>query len=209
MLRYKSKGSWVATILAIYLILAINSLGFSYETEVHEATLQFINSIKNNGKDFEKIISPQGLIVIRNFVTGGSGTRGKDVRYFYTANKIPANLSFSVKDESPIVFSQLFEKVIKKDVKTIKTINVKDICFLFKDDGEIIYPPTSEVIQICTEIQKIEKETNMGPRIFILGEKEFALTEAEMFLDDLSVGSWAVFNRVDSRYYLRAVMDFR
>ena len=49
----------------------------------------------------------------------------------------------------------------------------------------------------------------MGHLIFIFGEKEFALTEAEMFLDDLSVGSWAVFNRVDSRYYLRAVMDFR
>ncbi len=48
----------------------------------------------------------------------------------------------------------------------------------------------------------------MKPKIFILNDQEFALTESD-YVIDLSVGGWAVFEQISEKYYLRSIMDFR
>ena len=65
-----------------------------------------------------------------------------------------------------------------------------------------------KIIETCAKIQEYNKKSVMKPAIIILNDKEFALTESD-YIIGLSIGGWAVFEKISGEYYLRAIMDFR
>lgn len=177
--------------------------------EISMTVERFIKSIKNKDYSiFEEIVSPAGLVVIRNFLTG-NGTRGKDIRHNYYTTEIPRNLQFPVKGETPVDLNQLFSDTMESNDKNIPGKLLGGIQFGFEDnENSYPEPPTPRVREICGKIRSSEHENDPSPRIFILGDKEFALTES-MIIEGLPVGSWAIFEKVGKGYLLRAIIDFR
>lgn len=178
------------------------------ETEEEKVVENFINAVKtNDAEDLKQIISPSGLIVIRNF-SSGNGTRGKDIRDLYLADNIPTNLEFVVSGESPIVLKNLLRESLKNKVESIPVEKINDN-FNFKDNSKnsTIEPSTDDVRDICSEITSANDKNNQcAPKIFSLGDKEIALTESALVADS-PAGAWIVFEKINKRYFLRAIID--
>ena len=169
--------------------------------------LQSINFIKN--KDVEglkKITSPLGLVLIRNFSSGG-GSRGKDIRCLYLSSEFTEDLEFIVEGEEPIALHKLFIQSQKYEADKINIFEKKGIVFNFKDskNNNIIEPTTEEIRDLCSELTSKEE---FYPTIFKLETNELVFTESSM-VSDLPVGIWAIFNKNDDKVSLRAVIDLR
>lgn len=180
----------------------------------NDEKMQIIESFKNsiNNKDteaFKKIVSPAGLIIIRNFVSGEAGIRGKDIRFYYTVNKIPNDLAFPVIDEIPVKLNELFSKTLQNKRKLTVT-EVKKVKYDFKDNGEISSrnPPTDTVISNSRDIIKISENPSDIYELFTLDDSEIVLAEAQLITGILT-GNFAVFEKKNGKYFLRAIMDFR
>ncbi|MCL6613760.1 MAG: hypothetical protein K6U03_03945 [Firmicutes bacterium] len=197
----------VAILLGICLFFGCVGRRDDNEDMVKDTVAIFIKSIKAQDiMGFRKLVSPSGLVVIRNFVTGGFGARGKDIRNYYKQSQV--DFKFKVPGEEPVSVEWLFAESVKSKINKIPIRKVKGMNFGFKDNGQMVYPPTMELIEICSKIQEHSKKSEMKPEIFILNDKEFALTESD-YIIGLSIGSWAVFEKASDKYYLRAIMDFR
>src|SRR5947207_10146813 len=79
---------------------------------IQHAAKEFVSAIQNP-KELQDLIGDDGLIVIRNFVTGGWGKRGKDIRYSLRKRDVPLDGSFPVKGETPVLLSSLFAESAK------------------------------------------------------------------------------------------------
>lgn len=181
------------------------------ELELRYTIEEFIEAIKNNDANIlKRNLSPSGLVVIRNF-SSGNGTRGKNIRNLFLRAEIPTNLSFEVKGELPIVLHELFKKSQQTDFNYFLIEKISDCNFIFEDGNgkDIIGPATDEIRDICGElVGSIDSDNQYIPKIYILGEKEIVLTES-MLIADTPVGEWAVFENIDSNFYLRAIIDLR
>lgn len=174
-------------------------------SNVISAVEHFVLSIRNKDyQKFKQVTSKSGLIIIRNFVTG-EGTRGKNIRDYYLVDKIPSDLIFPVRGEIPIDPSNLFKGTLEGNINKIPIKMLKGIHFNFQDNSE---PATFRIREICTEIRSGEFEDDLSPRIYVLGDNEFVLTESDITLG-LPTGSWAIFEKVYEEYLLRAIVDFR
>jgi len=181
------------------------------ELELRYTIEEFIEAIKNNDANIlKRNLSPSGLVVIRNF-SSGNGTRGKNIRNLFLSAEIPTNLSFEFKGELPIVLHELFKKSQQTDFNDFLIEKISDCNFIFEDGNgkDIIGPATDEIRDICGElVGSIDSDNQYIPKIYILGEKEIVLTES-MLIADTPVGEWAVFENIDSNFYLRAIIDLR
>lgn len=171
----------------------------------------FIKSIKSNDAEaLKRIISPSGLIIIRNF-SSGNGARGKDIRNLYLADKIPTNLQFEISGEAPVILSELFKRSQEIEIKNITVESINGNNFNFKDDSKnnMFAPPTEEVIDICGEITSTKDTNNQyNPKIFNLEDKEIVLTESALVADS-PVGVWAIFEKANNKYFIKSVIDLR
>ncbi|MDQ0285168.1 hypothetical protein J2Z49_000258 [Desulfofundulus luciae] len=185
-------------------------LGANKEVDSIKIIEDFIKSIKNNDAEaLKRITSPSGLIIIRNF-SSGSGARGKDIRNLYLPDEIPSNLQFEVSGEVPIILHDLFKKE-QIGIKDMPVERLNDLNFNFKDDSKsnILGPPTDEVRDICGKITSTKDTNNQySSKIFRLGDKEIVLTESALVADS-PIGVWAVFEKLNGKYFLRAVIDLR
>jgi hypothetical protein len=167
----------------------------------------FILSIKNNdAESLKHIISPSGLLIIRNF-SSGNNARGKDIRNLYSIDKIPANLQFEISGEVPITLHELFNKSQQGKVNNIPVIKINNSSFSFKDDIETnnYGPSTAEVRDLCSELIS---NKDYSPKIFELGDKEVVLTESSL-IAETPVGLWAIFEKLNNKYLLRAIIELR
>ena len=179
-----------------------------YLTE-KKAVKRFIEALSNDDAEtFKSIISPSGLTLIRNFISG-NGTRGKDIRSTFNRDNIPNGIRFPVKGEDDIVIKDFFRYSInnKKGVD-IPCVEAKNINFNFFNNviSKEYGPSTSKVWDLCGEIQAAASHDDSSAVIYILGDKEFALSEATQ---SFNIGDWAVFEKTYDNWNLRAVMDFR
>ena len=177
------------------------------ENVINKTVGEFIGVLENNDREgFKKLISNSGLIVIRSFLSGDE-VKGKNIRNVYKASEMPSNLEFPVKDEIPISPREILNDALKIDVKNISYYNLEQVTFNFKDNKNLtsIVPSTDEIWELCGRIRSAGSK-QYEPQIYILGNNEFALTLSSF---GLNTGVWAVFERCDEDYYLRAIMDFR
>ena len=199
-------------------ILTIENEKISKANDVKTTIENFNNAIyKENIDQFKHLISPSGLVIIRNFVSGGYGQRGKNIRNCYLVSEIPDNLKFEVDDEVPIDLSELFPKKLLSEGIETDYIKLNGNTFGYKDgikkenkSVSVPNPPTNEIIENCSEIMKYINDKNEERKlmVFILGNDEIALTEAQYY-NGFSYGNWAIFEKINEKYYLRAIMDFR
>ncbi|MGE5415212.1 MAG: hypothetical protein ACM3UZ_00335, partial [Acidobacteriota bacterium] len=152
-----------------------------------------------------KVISPKGLVIIRNFGSG-NGTRGKDVRTLYSAKDIPNDLKFPVSEETPVDLKWLFSGTAKKapNVNSKNDAKQKPFRFLDNTTSNTAGPPTQEIRDKCSALTS---DPTFEPKAFVLGN-ELVLTESEL-ADDIPDGGWAVFEKDGDRYVLRAIIDLR
>ena len=176
------------------------------ETPYSTVIEDFILSIKNNdAESLKQMISPSGLIVIRNFCSG-FGNRGKDIRGLYSIDDIPDDLQFDVIDEIPVSLHDFFKKIQQGEVIDMPVTQINDRYFGFTDDIKTknYGPPTEEVTDLCCYLTS----NDFSPGIFELGEKEVVLTESSL-VNYAPIGVWAVFEKQDDTYLLRAIIDLR
>lgn len=132
---------------------------FQFQTTLN-AIYKFVDfANRKDSEYFRHIVSPSGLIAIRNFVSG-NGTRGKDIRTVYSADQIPSNLEFAVQGEVPVVIDNLFPTSIKSGSHGIKRIKIVEKSFdsKYTVNSSITEPSTSEVWELCREIQKLTSD---------------------------------------------------
>ena len=171
----------------------------------------FIMYVKSSDTEsLKSIVSPSGLIVIRNF-SSGSGARGKDIRIITLANEIPGNLQFEVTGELLIILDELYGKFQQTQIVNTPVVKLNDSIFNFKDNAKnrVYEPSTDNVIDICGEIiSTIGVNNQYSPKIFELGDDEIVLTESALIADS-PIGVWTVFKKADDRFFLRAIIDLR
>ena len=172
-------------------------------TEIYEVITNF-KMVLTGQKDAKEIVSPSGLVIIRNFPSGGFGVRGKNVRNYYSLGLLPVDFIFPVKGEIAIDPAELFRGTRKRNLTNLPLTVIEGVMFEFKNLGE---PPTSEVIELCAQIG-IEGLLDESPRVIQLNDKEVVLTES-VVINGIPLGVWAVFERIDNKYLLRAIIDLR
>lgn len=176
------------------------------ETEDLKVVEKMLLSIKNSdAAALKEIISPAGLIVIRNF-SSGLGARGKDVRNLYSIDEIQDNLQFEVSGESPIDLKELFVESQEASILELPVSQLDSEGFNFIHDAENnIYEPSSgDIIDLCEELSGDE----YGSYIAKLGDNEMVLGESQTVSYNV-IGNWAVFEKIQGEFFLRAIIDLR
>jgi hypothetical protein len=187
---------------------------------MQHAAKEFASAVQNP-KKLQDLIGDDGLIVIRNFVTGGWGRRGKDIRYSLQKRDVPLDGSFPVKGETPVVLSFLFPESAKKGLDTeFLTVQAKsNLCFFSKRSKNCSQFPTirpipadlldAETNDAINSIAEAISDIKLGTvSIVQLSSDEFLYTEGEA-IDGLPVGGFAVFSMRQGRYRLVALLDLR
>jgi hypothetical protein len=176
---------------------------------IQHAVKEFASAIQNP-KELHDLIGDDGLIVIRNFVTGGWGTRGRDIRYSLQKRDVPLDGSFPVKGETPVVLSLLFAESRKKGLDSeFSTVQAKsNLCFFSKRSKKCSqFPTTNDAINSIAEAISDIKLGTIS--IVQLSSDEFLYTEAADVIGGLPVGNFAVFSMRQGRYRLVALLDLR
>jgi len=170
-----------------------------------ETVNKFIKSIANkNQNDFIDLMNADGIFVIRNFVSGGYGDRGKDIKNTYTSDNIPVDLQFTVSDELPIIPADLFAESLEKDF-TIEDIQAVDDTQLTTATNETA---TSDILNMISDTLKNSNNQEYSVSIIQLGEYGFMLSEAQL-IDGTPVGTFAIFEKTNNKFYLKAIIDLR
>jgi hypothetical protein len=176
---------------------------------MQHAAKEFASAIQNP-KKLQDLIGDDGLIVIRNFVTGGWGKRGKDIRYSLQKRDVPLDGSFPVKGETPVLLSFLFSESAKKGLDAeFLTVEAKsNLCFFSKRSKNCSQvPTTNDAINLIAEAISDRKLGTVS--IVKLSSDEFLYTEAADVIGGLPVGNFAVFSMRQGRYRLVALLDLR
>jgi hypothetical protein len=178
--------------------------------KIESALSLFIHSLKTkDASEFKQLMSERGLVVIRNFVSGGYGVRGKDVRGCYAKKEIKTCLSFSVPKEIPIVPAELFQGTIDSGISKIAFQELHDICFKLTDDctGADYQPSTMQIIDTIGLILRKTGISSDIPSVVILDSGKALLLEAQ-YITNLPIDAFALFEYANGSYRLRAIINF-
>lgn len=179
------------------------------ENDIIYTTKSFLEALNNNDvESFKRLVSPSGLVVIRNFVSG-NGARGKNIRNLYLQEDISKDIEFPVEDEIQLNPQNLFSQSLATSYDKIPIEKVEGTNFNFLDSFKTnnYGPTTNRIWEICDDIiSSVKQEELNSPMLFDLSGKEFALVES---FDDYNTGNWAVFEKIEDKYYLRAIVEFR
>lgn len=176
------------------------------EEKINSTCNRFISALGNeDSKALKSIISPSGLIVIRN-LTSSSGTRGRNYRSLFNYDEIPASGEFTLDEYSQVSARSIFRSLIDIEASNMAHYKVKGVSFNFRnsDKKSETLPSTDVVWDKCTSIRSVGNR-KIEPQIYNLNDSEFILTVSEY---ELGVGAWAVFEKNNDKYFLRAIMDF-
>lgn len=172
---------------------------------INDAADKFINSVKtSNVLAFKSLIAPNGILVVRNFVSGGYGVRGKNVRDLYNKNNIPKDLRFAVRKEVPINISDMFAETLKGDSHMIRLIELNSTRYSTFETKMA----TAAMVRMLANILRESKANDSEPVLIGLEGNGFVLAEAQL-IDNNPNGTFAIFTRKQERYYLEALVDLR
>jgi hypothetical protein len=191
------------------IIIGCWSFNAHADDTMQHAAKEFVSAIQHP-KKLQDLIGDDGLIVIRNFVTGGWGTRGKDIRYSLQKRDVPLDGSFPVKGETPVRLSFLFAESAKKGLDAeFLTVEAKsNLCFFSKRSKNCSQVPTTN--DAISSIAEAISDRKLGTvSIVKLSSDEFLYTEAADVIGGLPVGGFAVFSMRQGRYRLVALLDLR
>lgn len=176
--------------------------------EIRATISGFTKALRTNDVAGFRTLLSDGLVVIRNFVTGGNGSRGNDLRFYRSVNEFSSSISIPVKGEESIDFRNLFAGSIGSKFESFHIVKVSGTLTIGESASGRTDPPTSKIVETCQKMRSAKYPDDFTPMIMVLSDREFVLTESSLILD-LPVGSWAFFSKVGNQYFLRAIFDFR
>ena len=194
----------VRHVLFVFLIVSLLVFGISCMADagIGNTVDYFINAIeKTDSAQFSNLIDDDGFIIIRNFVSGGFGIRGQNIRDIYMKKTLPSKLEFSIDEETPFILKDLFIDTIstKKLTECQTSIDMIKI----RRNG----PPTDEIIEFCGNLLLALSNNDASPST-IVAKGGFVICEAQIICD-LPIGSFAIFERLEDKYYIRALIDLK
>lgn len=167
---------------------------------IKEEINSFISAV-SNGDKFKKLISDEGIDVVRYFVSG-NGARGKDALLHFEGNQIPSDLQFLIKDEIPFDVSTVFGDM--------STIDTSDMTITTVNKTGLLSKPIESINTFwnaCNDLRTTMDDQTDDKYQVIKFTDSFVLTESET---DFGTGVWVIFNKdSDDKYYLRLIADFR
>ena len=172
--------------------------------EVYGTVEVFLNSIKDNDvKSLKGIMSEdKPYKVVRSF-SSGNGTRGKEIRMDASQSHVTNQLSFLVKDETPIELGFLFQESVKNGITGLTIERL---------EGETIevdsISSNQQVWNMCSGIMLKMKDQDWKAHLTVLSDTEFVLFEGGN-VDDFPIGGWAVFEKNNGKYYIKGIFDLR
>ena len=150
---------------------------------------------KQNSDDLAKIVSKEGFVLLRTFLSG-FGTRGTEVSELIRASNIPINLEFTiVKEESPISLKTEFQSEYK-EFSEMEIINT----YVELNWQNLIKP---EILNTFEEIVSNDKELGKETRIYVLKEGGFCL--AQFAGSGLQYSRWVAFEKTEKGYAMRII----
>lgn len=164
----------------------------------------FRTSVKNDDlTGFKRLVGRDGLIIIRNFISGGAGVRGKNVRNHYDYTSIPKSLTFQIKGETPVSLKELFHETLNdKDIPRYQLENVKII------NVRELEPSTGTIVDYCIELLgNLALKDDDSPQVIVL-EDGLIIKEASL-VNGQPIGVWAFFEKDEAKYFLKGIFDFR
>jgi len=195
---------------------------FAEEQKVKSVLKIMLESFENkDAAKFKQIISPKGVVIIRNYVSVSQvyegnkntqtigGTRGINYRGVFSQVSFPDNFTIELNGEVLFKPERYFLNIERYDVSDIPVVKLDKYKFGFKDDmyNHILEPDTIKVWNTCSEIRdNIGGENNWKPYIILISEGEAAFSISET---GSNTGNWAIFEKTEDKYYLRALLDFR
>lgn len=170
------------------------------EISIIESLLKVIKDKDKNS--FIKLLSKDENIVVRSF-SSGNGTRGKNIIMNIKSNDVTSDLSFSVKDETPIEMSFLFKEAIQNGIKDSNIENIPDTSIDISGIGS-----TQEIWDKCSRILQDMKDKDWKPHLINLRKNQFALYEGGA-VDGFPIGGWIIFEKKDGSYMIKGIFDLR
>lgn len=161
---------------------------------------------KNDPAIIDSLVGSGGFTIIRNFRSGGGGSRGEDVRGYYPIPIKEGPLSFPVKNETPIELQSLFADLLASKEGSIPIIKNDSVDFIFPDD-ELQNNPSTE--SLASLINQVLIKSDSVPLIYavVVKEKYFLLIDdAE---ENYPTGNFAIFINTEKKYTLKWVINFR
>mgnify|MGYP001627179743 CR=1 FL=1 len=208
------KKAFCRIIVLILMCITLISCSFTKgntTSEIKQTVNKFVHAIKTgNIEEFVNIANPYGILVIRNYITGGYGLRGKNIRNFYKPNEISSGLIFPVDGELPVKLSELFHSTVQLGGKINNIKKLKGIYFTNKREY-IQYnniPSTKEIVNRIYKILNKAGKNYETPAIYVLDNDEFLLCEAKI-INSLPVGSFVLFKKLKGDYKVIAVIDLK
>ena len=194
----------VALTLWVCVFLVSGVASGNNDDSIDRAIKLFQTAIKNDdATGFGRLADKGGFIVIRNFVSGGGGVRGKNIRNYYDHTSIPKGLDLQVQGETLVSLKALFSETVntqdipKYSIKNVKVIKV----------GKL-QPPTAEIIDYCSDLLRVlDKKDDDSPQIIVL--EDGLIGKEASLINGLPIGGWAVFEKVKNQYFIRGIFDFR
>jgi len=186
----------------IYTLVPHKTSADQGENKYNNAVDCFINAIqKTDSVQFKDLVDDNGFIIIRNFVSGGFGIRGQNIRDNFTRVTLPLELEFTINGEPPFILNDLFAGTISSKRLTERRIDIKMIGIQRNS------PSTDEIIEFCKTLILTLSNNDASPSVISVNGG-FVICEAQIIMD-LPIGSFALFDKVGERYYIRALIDLK
>lgn len=183
-----------------------SKLGKSTEEEV-SFIKKFLSIVKQNDTvKFRDSLNPEGIVIIRSFCSG-NGSRGSEL-WINKKIKDIDSLEFKVENETSITFDFLLKNsLLNVDDNTwdIPLVNMQSDKFVFDKDK---LNTIQDVSDYCESILTKLEDKNWGTRIIKLKDNQIAFYEGGD-VSGFPTGGWLIFDNINGRYYLKAIMDLR
>ena len=180
------------------------------ENELKDFIIKFMVAIKNgDSKTFKELIDKDGIFSITYFID----QRDPNVAIHVFKDEIRNDLVLVNSENTVgITIGSMFAgnaELQQNDIPINISQNLSDISFNIdwhNTDESVIEKRIEDIIKTCHKINLTNNE--YIPQVFVLKDNIYAFAYSSVMLGpELDVtGDWAIFEKIDSEYKLRAVM---
>jgi len=182
--------------VGITLVVMYHSIASGASTSPSQGLQEFLSSPPLGA-------SKDGVAVIRNFTSGGFGSRGADIRKEYTKKDIPPKGVVPVHSEAPISVKEMFGS-FPKDQSGYREYRLQQELFVQQGDVSSV-PKTPDFIRKL--VNAFSGVGDCAP--CVLSAENSAVVADAQVIDNILTGNIACLHREQGAWKVRAILDLR
>ncbi|MEA4964093.1 hypothetical protein [Lutispora sp.] len=193
-------------------IIAATEGNINDNQDIKSFILKFLKAIHSEDLElFKEIIDKDGIYSITYFIDG----RDRNVVLHLNKDEIRDDLVLANSEKMGIGLSSMYYSDLVNEIESIPIQSSKllsDISFnvdWHDTDESVIEKRIEDIIKTCQKINLTNNE--YIPQVFVLKDNIYAFAYSSGILEPEPefTGYWTIFEKIDSEYYLRAVIDLQ